>query len=285
MEVKKATTFEEQLEIMKRRGCIVEDEKKALQVLKCVNYYRLTAYFLPYKMPDDRYREGTTFEKIYRIYDFDRRLRNLLLMIIERIELYFRAQIAYYHAHRYGPLGYLNEENYNKRHHHDRFIAHIEEAVKNNAQQPFVAHYIQQYDAQFPIWVIVELLTVGELSTFYDDLPRADKKTLARNCLQTTDRNLTSWLICLTKLRNYCAHYSRLYFNKFGTVPATPLGFSYRLGDRVFDYILVLKFLYPEKSAWEKDCCEPFERLLEEYSDAIDLAHLGMPQNYSELLN
>lgn len=28
MEVKKATTFEEQLEIMKRRGCIVEDEKK-----------------------------------------------------------------------------------------------------------------------------------------------------------------------------------------------------------------------------------------------------------------
>ena len=127
-------------------------------------------------MPDDRYREGTTFEKIYRIYDFDRRLRNLLLMIIERIELYFRAQIAYYHAHRYGPLGYLNEENYNKRHHHDRFIAHIEKAVKNNAQQPFVAHYIQQYDAQFPIWVIVELLTVGELSTFYDDLPRADKK-------------------------------------------------------------------------------------------------------------
>lgn len=285
MEVKKATTFAEQLQIMEKRGCLIDDEEKALQVLNRVNYYRFTAYFLPYKRPDDTYAEGTTFEKIYRIYDFDRRLRNLLLMTIERTELYFRTQVAYFHAHKYGPLGYLKAENYNKKHNHTYFMTHIAKAIQNNAQQPFVSHYIKKYDSQFPIWVIVELFTVGELSVFYSDLIRADKKQLARELVGSTDRNLTSWLICFTKIRNYCAHYSRLYFNKFGTIPVTPERFPYTLRDRVFDYLLVLKFLYPEKESWQKDFLSPFSDLLYEYKDAIELQHIGLPENYMSLLS
>lgn len=284
MDVKPATTFNEQVEIMKRRGCIIEDEQKALDVLQRVNYYRFTAYFLPYKTPDDMYMPGTSFSKIYRIYDFDRRLRNLLSMTIERIELRFRTQIAYYHAHKYGPLGYLDAVNYTKKHKHDRFLEHIERAIKNNAQQPFVSHYIHKYDSQFPIWVIVELFTMGELSLFYDDMPRADKKHIARTLLGTSDTNLSSWLICLTKIRNYCAHYSRLYYNKFGTIPSTPNDFPYRLKDRVFDYILVLKFLYPGSASWRKDFLTPFVALLTEFSDAIELKHLGLPNNYIDFL-
>ena len=37
MDVKKPTTYEEQLNKLKERGCIVEDEKQALEVLKNVN--------------------------------------------------------------------------------------------------------------------------------------------------------------------------------------------------------------------------------------------------------
>lgn len=284
MEVKKATTFSEQLEILKKRNCSIADEENALRFLNRVNYYRFTAYFLPYKKADGTYLEGTTFEKVYRIYDFDRRLRNLLLMAIERIELRFRTQIAYFHAHKYGPLGYLNAGNYNKKHDHVSFTKHLERAVKNNSQHPFVAHYIKKYNSQFPIWVIVELFTAGELSIFYADLLRTDKKQLARELAGTTDGNLSSWLICFTKIRNYCAHYSRLYFNKFGTVPATPKDFPYVLKDRVFDYLLVLKFLYSGKESWKRDFLEPLSTLLTEYEDVIVPQHIGLPENYINLL-
>ena len=61
MDVKKPTTFEQQLDKLKSRGCIIEDEKKALTVLRRVNYYRLTAYFLPFTDNDGNYISCTSY--------------------------------------------------------------------------------------------------------------------------------------------------------------------------------------------------------------------------------
>ncbi len=45
--VKEPTTYEEQLELIKKKGFIVDDEKECIERLKEVNYYRLSAYFIP----------------------------------------------------------------------------------------------------------------------------------------------------------------------------------------------------------------------------------------------
>ena len=36
------------------------------------------------------------------------------MWIIEEIELMLRTQLSYYHAHKYGPLGYKNKNNFYK---------------------------------------------------------------------------------------------------------------------------------------------------------------------------
>ena len=41
-------TIEEQIEILKERGCIISDISFARETLSKVNYYRLTAYLLPF---------------------------------------------------------------------------------------------------------------------------------------------------------------------------------------------------------------------------------------------
>lgn len=115
-DVKQPTSFEEQLNKIEKRGCIIGDKTWAKEVLKQINYYRLTAYFLPYKDVDETYVEGTTFNNMYRTYEFDRKLRQLLFSVIEEIEIMLRAQISYYYAHKYGPLGYEDENNFNKKH-------------------------------------------------------------------------------------------------------------------------------------------------------------------------
>ncbi len=46
--IKPATTYDEQIEKIKSRGCIIDNEQWAKEVLQQINYYRLTAYFLPY---------------------------------------------------------------------------------------------------------------------------------------------------------------------------------------------------------------------------------------------
>ena len=40
----------------------------------------------------------------------------------------------------------------------------------------FVKFHIDNYDNQFPLWVISELFTFGTLSYFYNVLATADKK-------------------------------------------------------------------------------------------------------------
>jgi abortive infection bacteriophage resistance protein len=87
-ELKQPKTYEEQLDILRGRGLVINDEVQAIESLKRLNYYRLTAYTLTFKK-DDLFQSGTTFEKVYRHYEFDSKLRNLLTEVIEYVELTF----------------------------------------------------------------------------------------------------------------------------------------------------------------------------------------------------
>ena len=60
MDLKLPTTYEEQLEKLISRGIVVEDEERCKKVLEDINYYRLTAYFLPFKLGDGNYIAGTS---------------------------------------------------------------------------------------------------------------------------------------------------------------------------------------------------------------------------------
>ena len=83
MQLKKPTTYQEQLDILKSRGIIIDDPNQCIAVLETVNYYRFTAYFLPFKRSDGQYCENTQFSRVYRIYEFDRKLRSVLFAALE----------------------------------------------------------------------------------------------------------------------------------------------------------------------------------------------------------
>ena len=284
MNLKPATTFEDQLKKLESRNCFVADSVFAESVLERINYYRLTAYFLPFRQKDGTYIEGTSFHRVYRIYEFDRKMRQILFSIIEQIEIYLRTQFSYYHGHKYGPDGYMNANNYNNKHDHAKFVNLINAEINHSKKILFVKHHIQNYNGRFPIWVITELFPFGMLSYFYADMQLSDKKSLASALYGTTPKNLDSWLRCCTDLRNICAHYGRLYYRVFSAIPATPNGLPVQLGRTLFDNILVLKFLYPDRDRWNNEFLPSIKALMEEYRGDIDLAHIGFPQNWEFLL-
>ena len=178
----------------------------------------------------------------------------------------------------------MEKSHFNNRHNHEKFLEKREDLITKSKSQPFVEHHIFKYNGDFPIWVIIELFTTNDLSIFYADLKPQDQKYIAKNCFNTTDSKLVSWLHCLTILRNYCAHYSRLYYTLFPAQPLTPLGFKYELFKQVFDYILVLKFLYPIPEQWIKNVKTPLAALIEQYSDCIELKHLGFPKEWASII-
>lgn len=100
-------TYEKQVELLLSRGLIVTDRKRAERHLANISYYRLSAYMLPYKKKEDgiiidAFKEGTTWDDIYDLYVFDRKLRLLVFDAIERLEVAIRTQIIYQLSHKYG---------------------------------------------------------------------------------------------------------------------------------------------------------------------------------------
>lgn len=283
LQMKVPTTYTEQLTKLKERGCVIEDEAACCEVLKAVNYYRLSAYFLPFKDANGHYKDGTTFRKVYRIYEFDRKLRGILFSAVEEVEIFLRARFAYYHAHKYGATGYLDSCNYSDKHNAEKFNATLQREIENNKKVLFVKHHLEKYDGVFPIWAIVELFTFGTLSYFYADMTMQDKKQLAEKLYRTTPKNLTSWLRCCTDLRNICAHYGRLYYRIFSAMPAG-INLVDNTKRRLWGAVLVLKNLYPDVSKWNTEVLLPIQALFEEYAEDIELYHMAFPADWQEQL-
>ena len=97
MQVKKPTTYSEQAELLTRKGLLVDNEEDCIEFLKRVNYYRISGYFGPIIAGTDSGAKPS-FSSIERVYEFDAELRSLSLKVIEKIEVYLRSQISYYHA-------------------------------------------------------------------------------------------------------------------------------------------------------------------------------------------
>jgi len=66
--VKPFLTYEDQIKKIVAHGCAVPEKENAKKVLLQTNYYRFSAYFLPFKQRDGNYKPGTRFEQVSRIY-------------------------------------------------------------------------------------------------------------------------------------------------------------------------------------------------------------------------
>lgn len=147
-------------------------------------------------------------------------MRRSLFSALEEIEISMRARLAYFHAHKYSPVDYLDASIYSQSHKHQKFLDTFNREVEHSSNVPFVKHHQDSYNGVFPIWVAVELFSFGMLSYFYADLVLPDQKHFASEYYKTVPKNLKSWLRCATNLRNICAHYGRLYYRIFSAIPA-----------------------------------------------------------------
>ncbi|MEZ3433303.1 MAG: Abi family protein [Lachnospiraceae bacterium] len=280
--VKQPKTYDEQIAILHSHGCAIDDEADCKDKLSSIGYYRLSAYFLPFKQKDGTYTEGTSFNTVFRIYEFDRKLRHLLFSAIDVIEIYIRSTLSYYHSEKYGSLGYKDASNFKNKHNHEKFESNLNREISNNSNVPFVKHHMEYYDGNFPIWAAIELFTFGMLSYFYNDLKTSYQKAIARKMGQN-NHELASWLRCCTDLRNACAHYSRLY-NRIFTATPSGLGLDEREGHRLWGAVLMLRSLYPFPDKWNSEVIPAIFALFDEYKDDLDLRYIAFPKDWKDQL-
>lgn len=285
MELKKPTTFEEQVELLEIKNILVRDKASCIDFLSKTNYYRLTGYYLPFiRKEEEKCFIPLEFTRVQKIYAFDAELRNLISFAIEKIEVHIRTQLAYYHAHKYGAEGYMLESSFNQRHNHDSYLRHIHACIAENSNTLVVKHHVAQYNGHFPIWAVIEFFSVGMLSYFYRGMKNCDKAKIAEDLYGVNYQTLDSWLRCLTDLRNRCAHYSRLYYWIFPALPKMPSTEKYIPTRRLYAQIYMLKMMYPDREKWNDEFVKPLCKLVRNYKSDISLKHLDFPYRWKSML-
>ena len=180
------------------RGLIITDRNRAARYLRHIGYYRLSPYTIPFQA--DRtthsFKSGTTFDDILYIYVFDRQLRLLTMDALERVE-------------------HLTERE------RQRTPSDRGEQVDHLHYPDALSHYLATYSSPVtpPSWLVIELLTAGELHHLYTDLTLRYRKKIALNL---PDQVLQSWLKTYVRVRNICAHHGRLWNRFLGVYPVIP---------------------------------------------------------------
>lgn len=223
---KKPITFEQQADIIIARGIICE-RKELIDILRHINYYRITAYLYPFRMADSEdFIEGVSIDRVMNLYAFDEILRLLVLEGLELIEVsIFRTQIVELLTTELGPFCYLDRRIYTRGAKADEFHKDINKKSQAlfRGMDSDIRRFKDKYEDsdQVPFWIIVEKFQFGTMTHFYKNLDDKYRRVISKR-LGVPPVVLESWLHLLNKTRNYCAHHARLWNRKFTNRPRFP---------------------------------------------------------------
>ncbi len=133
---------------LQARGLQVSDPARALQDLRFIGYYRLSAYALPFqraKTPGKPFLPNTTLEDVLGLYRFDRELRLLVNDAIERIEVAVRSVMVCEMSVRHGPHWFMESRHFAPKYGYiNQLLAKVERDTRAS-RETFIIHYRTKY--------------------------------------------------------------------------------------------------------------------------------------------
>lgn len=245
-------TLDEQIEILRSKGLIINDEYKAKEVLLRENYFFISGYrhLLMKKYKDTKFIDGATFEELHSIFLFDRELRNIIFKHILVIENNIKSMISYQLSRKYGfkEKDYLNPLNFTQDKLKERQVYDVINKMKrqirvNGRQHTATMHYMNNY-GYIPMWILVKVLSFGIISELYSILKLEDQQGIA-DYYKLDSETLSIYLSLLANYRNLCAHEDILYEHRTGrSIPDTKYHYELNIEMNEEGYIYGKKDLY-----------------------------------------
>lgn len=299
-------TYEQQLTKLKdEKHILIPDEAKAKAKLQEIGYYSLvTGYKHIFRVPGQKiYKNGTSFDEIVSLYEFDEAIRALFLRYLLHIEQHLRSLLSYYFTEKYGESqsAYSNAANYNNIAKHQRGIGRLISELKNLSQSknyPYIEYQRNTYN-NVPLWVLVNAMTFGSLSKMYIFLTSDLQTKVSKNFPNVNEKQLRQYLSVLTKFRNVCAHNERLFsYRTKDSIPDTDLhrklcipkmGSTYALGKcDLFAVVIAFRYLLSpdEFRIFKRTLASHIDKLLNKTDHITEtelLDTIGFPLNWKKI--
>ena len=220
-------SISDQINLLLSRDLVINDVEYTKTFLLTQNYYNIIngyGNFFPHN--GEKYSNGTTFNEIAQLYNFEREVKQAFLQATIDIETHLKSIFAHRFAEEYPDMQYpyLNIECYAK----NRALNVIGTISKlsgkiNRYKQKHnhsIAHYVKNYD-NVPIWVLANHLEFGELRyMLVNSIPKIQNNVAKDMMLFINDHPIDttifppeimlSFVDNINDVRNICAHNNRL---------------------------------------------------------------------------
>ena len=267
------------VQLMQSRGMLIEDAARAERKLAQVGYYRLSGFWFPcrqYLIGDngqitvsaqtgkpvraETMLAGTSFNKVFELYLFDKRLRLLMLDALERVEIFVRTALAdelgYHNPLAYEDASFISPEQTrvytdkqgNRRNAWADWTRRQQEQLSRCQEDHVLSH--RHKGRAIPIWVAVEAWDFGTVSKYFELLKGRWQNRIGERLGVGNAKVLRNWLQELNTLRNRCAHHTRIWNQPLGNpLPVLPEPFFDSLAldenarSRLLGLVAVLAYL------------------------------------------
>jgi len=219
------TTLDEQINLLTDRGVTVNNIEDAKKKLLKASYYRVINGYAKYIQSSNVFIDGATFEDIFQIYVFDKKIKNVFFQYILKTECILKSYITYIfsknHKEKYS---YLQPNNFSDE---DIFATSelnlkLARVIKNKSKNRNgnIYHYITHHD-YVPFWVLVNHLDFGTIENFYKLMLPQEKNEVAKlfsdyffsnynRRIFITPEEIESFVFLIREARNVVAHDERL---------------------------------------------------------------------------
>lgn len=211
MKTKEYLDIDELIKVIKNKGIKIKNEDYVRNILKENNYYVIMGYKNLF-IENGTYKKNVTFENIYNLYCFDRKLKLLLLNSLLDIENIIKTSITNRFCSVYGfkENDYLDKSNYNINHKYIDKIFNIfkKQILEKSNDNLAVAYYKKTYNF-IPLWVISKVLSFGLIKEIYAIMKDEDKKAINEEISHFDDmkiKSLFNSMQLLVDYRNRTAH-------------------------------------------------------------------------------
>ena len=305
MNKKEFRTLDEQIDILRNKGLIINDEDSTKEILLRENYFFINGYRSILYTKDRKFIKGTTFEELYSVFLFDRTFRNILFKNLLIIENNIKSIISYQLSKKYGykESDYLKPSNFNQDFKDNRRVVDVINKMKrqirvNGEKHTATFHYISKY-GYIPLWILVKVLSFGLINELYGILKEEDKKDIA-NIYGLDPDTLKIYLSLLANYRNLCAHEDIVYEHKTQvSIPDTKYHSELNIKKVDGEYIkgkndmfaVVIMFKVMLTKSKFSDFMDEVNRAIKVFDKNIGiiendvlLERMGFPSNYEEIL-
>lgn len=295
----------QQIALLEARGLEIGDRHLANQALEQIGYYRLSAYWYPFReirqsQRTDAFLPNAKLQDAASLYIFDKKLRLLVLDAIERIEISLRTDIALTiganggWAHRDSQFVHPRSSRPNRRGQipFQEWMTRVDNCEARSRDE-FVTHFRTKYTSErfLPIWMSVEVWELGLLSHFLTLMRYADISAISLRYGLPNANLLPTWTRTFTFVRNVCAHHGRLWnrsmvdqpsFPRPGTLPVFDhVAVNRPSQERLYGTLVILNFLVRQlnpNTQWHfrmKDLLQSFPA-----SPLLSLTSAGFPAGW-----